>query len=94
MIELVMLVICVDTVLGVLRAFKYHRFNSSVGIDGAIRKVAMLVSVCALMAADCLVHVNLLALVPKKLRAWLEEFLENMTAELPQSTMDRGVRHG
>ena len=53
MIELVMLVICVDTVLGVLRAIKYHRFNSSVGIDGAIRKVAMLVSVCALMAAAC-----------------------------------------
>ena len=136
MIELVMLVICVDTVLGILRAIKYHRFNSSVGIDGAIRKVAMLVSVCALMAADCLVHVNLLALVPeeylqmfgirkvglcelfgllfiayecisilknmllcdlpvpKKLRGWLEDFLENMTAELPQGMADGGVRHG
>ena len=30
-IELLMLTICADTLLGVLRAIKFHQFNSSVG---------------------------------------------------------------
>ena len=110
--EVLMIAVGLDTVL----------------IDGAIRKVAMLVSAAALMGADLLVHVNLVAMipdtylkavgltkiglcelfcllfviyecisilknmllcglpVPAKLRSWLEEFLENMTAELPEET--------
>ena len=130
-IEILMLAICADTLLGVLRAIRFRQFNSSVGIDGAIRKVAMLVSAAALMGADMLVHVNLAAMipdtylkavgltkiglcelfcllfviyecisilknmllcglpVPAKLRSWLEEFLENMTAELPEETEDQ-----
>ena len=63
-IEILMLAICADTLLGVLRAIKFRQFNSSVGIDGAIRKVAMLVSAAALMGADLLVHVNLAAMIP------------------------------
>lgn len=39
-IEILMLAICADTLLGVLRAIKFRQFNSSVGIDGAIRKLA------------------------------------------------------
>ena len=124
--RVLMIAVVADTLLGVLRAIKFRKFNSSVGIDGAIRKVAMLVSAAALMAADLLVHVNLAAMIPEsylqaiglakvglcelfcllfiayecvsvlknmllcglpvpaKLRGWLEEFLENMTAELPE----------
>ena len=37
-IEILMLAICADTLLGVLRAIKFRQFNSSVGIDGAIRR--------------------------------------------------------
>ena len=126
--RVLMVVIAADTVLGVLRAIKFRQFNSSVGIDGAIRKVAMLASAVALMAADLLIHVNLMAFVPekyvqalgiqklgmceffcllfilyeclsvlknmvlcglpvpKKLRSWLKEFLENMTTEMPEET--------
>ena len=126
-IEFLMLMICADTLLGVLRAIRFHQFNSSVGIDGAIRKVAMIVCVGILMLADLLIHVNLLALmpeeyiqylgirklgmceffcllftaceglsvlknmvlcglpVPKKVEKWLREFLNNMTAELPEN---------
>lgn len=61
-----MLTICADTLLGVLRAIKFHQFNSSVGIDGAIRKVAMIVCVGILMLADLLIHVNLLAFIPEE----------------------------
>ena len=58
--------VLMDTILGVLRAFKYRKFNSCVGIDGAIRKVAMLVSVGLLMLVDTIMQFNLLFMVPEK----------------------------
>lgn len=58
--------VLLDTILGVLRAFKYRKFNSCVGIDGAIRKVAMLVSVGLLMLVDTIMQFNLLFMIPEK----------------------------
>ena len=55
-----------DTVLGVLRAVKEHKFNSSAGIDGAIRKVAMIFSVMLLMLVDSLVDMNFLFMIPEE----------------------------
>ena len=54
------LLICVslDSILGALRAIKEHKFNSCVGIDGAIRKAAMLFSVCLLMSIDVIMDIN------------------------------------
>lgn len=62
------LLICVslDSILGALRAIKEHKFNSCVGIDGAIRKAAMLFSVCLLMSIDVIMHINMLSFVPEK----------------------------
>lgn len=56
--------VLMDTVLGVLRAIKEHKFNSCVGIDGAIRKVAMLCSVLFLMVVDSIVQIDFLFMVP------------------------------
>ena len=64
MIKLVMLCVIADTILGCLRAIKYRKFNSSVGIDGAIRKVAMLACVVVLMVADVLININLITMIP------------------------------
>lgn len=58
--------VLLDTVLGVLRAIKEHKFNSCVGIDGAIRKVAMLFSVLLLMFVDTIVNIDFLFMVPKE----------------------------
>lgn len=58
--------VLLDTVLGVLRAIKEHKFNSCVGIDGAIRKVAMIFSVLLLMLVDLIVHIDFLFMVPKE----------------------------
>ncbi|MBR0411524.1 MAG: phage holin family protein [Eubacterium sp.] len=65
-LKILLIAIVLDTILGVLRAIKYHKFNSAFGIDGAIRKVAMLVSIVALMAVDVIVHVNALFMVPEE----------------------------
>ena len=58
--------VLMDTILGVLRAVKEHKFNSCVGIDGAIRKVAMLFSVLFLMVIDSMVQINFLFMIPEK----------------------------
>lgn len=64
--KILLLVVTLDTVLGVLRAMKEHKFNSCVGIDGAIRKAAMLLSVCLFMALDLIVNINMLSFVADK----------------------------
>ena len=64
-IRVLLLAVTLDTLLGVLRAIKEHKFNSCVGIDGAIRKAAMLFSVCLLMATDVIMHINVLFMVPE-----------------------------
>lgn len=63
LIKLLLLAVVLDTILGVGRAIKYHKFNSSVGIDGAVRKVMMLVSAAILMLADLIIHINLVGFV-------------------------------
>lgn len=65
-IRILLIAVTLDTLLGVLRAIKEHKFNSCVGIDGAIRKAAMLFSVCLLMATDVIMHINMLGMVPEK----------------------------
>ena len=58
--------IILDTLLGVGRAVKEHKFNSCVGIDGAIRKVLMVTCVVVLMFIDAIVHMDLLFMVPEE----------------------------
>lgn len=65
-LKILLIAVALDTLLGVLRAIKYGKFNSAFGIDGAIRKVAMLISITALMAVDVIVHFNLLFMVPEQ----------------------------
>lgn len=55
-----------DIALGVLRAIKEHKFNSCVGIDGAIRKVAMLLSVVFFMYIDSAIEMDFLFMIPKE----------------------------
>lgn len=63
--------VLMDTILGVLRAVKEHKFNSCVGIDGAIRKVAMLFSVMFLMFIDSIVRMDFLFMIPQEYMDWL-----------------------
>lgn len=65
-VKILLIAVALDTILGVLRAIKEHKFNSCVGIDGAIRKAAMLFSVCLLMAMDVIVHINVLSMIPEQ----------------------------
>ena len=70
-IQLVVLAIVFDTIFGVLRAVKEKKFNSCAGIDGAIRKVGMLISLVFMLAVDVLAKVNLIAFIPESVRTYL-----------------------
>lgn len=65
-VKILLIAVALDTIIGVLRAIKEHKFNSCVGIDGAIRKAGMLLSVCFLMATDVIMHINVLSMVPEE----------------------------
>lgn len=67
-IVLVILAIVFDTIFGVLRAIKEKKFNSCAGIDGAIRKVGMLISLVLMLAIDMLIKVNLIGFIPEEVR--------------------------
>lgn len=64
MVTILEISMMLDTVLGILRAFKERKFNSTVGINGAIRKIAMLACVGFLMCIDCIINIDLLFMIP------------------------------
>ena len=70
-IQLVILAIVFDTIFGVLRAVKERQFNSCAGINGAIRKVAMIISLVFMLAIDVLIKVNLIGFIPETVRTYL-----------------------
>lgn len=43
-------------------------FNSCVGIDGAIRKISMIISMVLLILADAVIKINLIGFVPESIR--------------------------
>lgn len=64
--QIVVWAIFLDTFLGVLRAIKERKFNSGVGIDGGIRKVAMLGCIAFLAVLDMCFTFNLLFMIPQE----------------------------
>lgn len=76
--RLVVLAVVMDTVFGAGRAIKQRSFNSSVGIDGAIRKISMLVSIMFLGLMDYLVKINLIGFIPEDVRMFLPAGLDSI----------------
>ena len=68
--RLVALAVVFDTIMGVFRAAKERKFNSCVGINGAIRKVGMIISIIFLAVADKILSINLIGFIPATL--WAE----------------------
>lgn len=77
-IQLVVIAVVMDTLFGAGRALKQHKFNSSVGIDGTIRKISMLVSMVFLTVIDRLVHINLIGFIPEETRAYFPQSISTI----------------
>lgn len=63
--------VAIDTVFGLGRVVKQHKWNSSVGINGAIRKIAMMVCMTFTVALDAVCGFNLIKLFPDDIIKYL-----------------------
>ncbi len=70
-VKAVVVFIVMDTIFGVGRAIKEGQFNSCVGIDGAIRKISMLVSLMFLGVLDQIMEINLIGFIPEEVINYL-----------------------
>lgn len=71
LLQLVVIAVICDTVFGVLRAIREKKFNSNFGIDGAIRKIGMILSLVFMVIADAVIEINLIGFVPEEVRSFL-----------------------
>ena len=56
---------------GILRAIKEKKINSCIGIDGIIRKVAMLISIVILSLIDKIIKIDLIGFIPEIIKTTL-----------------------
>lgn len=66
-IQILIIVIIFDTVLGSIRALKEGKANSTIGINGLLRKVAMLLGMIFLALSDYVFKIDLLFMIPEEI---------------------------
>lgn len=71
-IEGLLLFLILDTFLGSIRAWKEHKWNSTVGINGMLRKIAMIGCIFFLAIFDKIFNLNLLFMVPEKVMEFIK----------------------
>lgn len=64
--------ILLDVFLGSLRAIKEKKWNSTVGINGILRKTAMIGSSIFLIVIDSILKIDLLFFIPKEITQTLK----------------------
>lgn len=68
--KILIVVICLDCIFGILRAIKQRKVNSSIGIDGIIRKCGMIVSTIFIKMIDYMIDLDFLAFVPNIIKEY------------------------
>lgn len=69
--KLLLLIIIMDVVFGVIRAIKERKVNSTIGIDGMIRKVGMMIAMLFLIGIDLLIPIDLIGFIPEPVKDYL-----------------------
>lgn len=67
-VQLLIIFIVLDVVFGVLRAIRERKLNSTIGIDGIIRKVGMIITISVSILVDMIVRVDLIAFIPENVK--------------------------
>lgn len=70
-LKVLLVFIVLDTIFGILRAIKQKRLNSNIGIDGVIRKVAMLISIIFFIIIDVITKFNIIGFLPNEAREFI-----------------------
>lgn len=67
-VQLLIIFIVLDVIFGVLRAIRERKLNSTIGIDGIIRKVGMIITISVSILVDMIVRVDLIAFIPENVK--------------------------
>ena len=67
-VQLLIIFIVLDVIFGVLRAIKEGKLNSTIGIDGIIRKVGMILTICVCILVDIIISIDLIGFIPDKIK--------------------------
>ena len=70
-IKLLVIFIVLDVIFGFLRSIKEHKTNSTIGIDGIIRKTGMLITIVVTIILDNIAGINLIGFIPEELRNYI-----------------------
>lgn len=70
-IQVLAIFISLDVIFGFLRSIKEHKTNSTIGIDGIIRKTGMMITIVATIVIDKMVGIDLIGFIPNELKAYL-----------------------
>ena len=71
MFQILAILIVMDIVFGCLRAVRERTFNSSIGINGMIRKAGMVLSCICMAWLDSIIDLNLIGFIPEAVRNYL-----------------------
>ena len=77
-ITMVVVAVVADTIFGCGRAIRERKFNSCVGIDGAIRTIAMVISIVFLGIMDLILKINLIGFIPESVRVYFPEYIKTI----------------
>lgn len=69
LIQVLVIFIVLDVLFGILGSIVQRRTNSTIGIDGIIRKIGMIFSIVGCILIDEVVEINLLAFIPEEIRS-------------------------
>lgn len=67
-VQLLIIFIVLDVIFGILRAIKEGKLNSTIGIDGIIRKVGMIITICVCILVDVIISIDLISFIPDKVK--------------------------
>lgn len=69
--KILIVVITFDVIFGILRAIKERKLNSTIGIDGIIRKVGMMLSIICSLILDNILNIDLIMFIPSEIKEYI-----------------------
>lgn len=70
-IQVMVIFIVLDVLFGILRSIKQKKINSTIGIDGIIRKIAMIFTIAGCIVIDKIVNIDLISFIPTEIKETL-----------------------
>ena len=70
LIQVLVIFIVLDVIFGILGSIKQHKTNSTIGIDGIIRKIGMLFSIAGCVILDKIVEIDLVFFLPEQIKSY------------------------